>query len=162
MGGERRGVTPAVHRYRVSAAWAGSTGEGYERYSRAHTVTVGDHPLALSADPAFRGDVARLNPEQLLLAAACSCQLLSFLAVAARARLTVLRYEDHAEAEMPERPRGRGITRVSLRPRIHLAAAPPGGPARVRALVEQAHRECYIASSLRCEIVLEPELSFEG
>jgi len=34
--------------------------------------------------------------------AAGSCQLLSFLAVAARARLDVVAYEDDAEGVMPE------------------------------------------------------------
>ena len=56
----------------------------------------------MSADPAFRGDATRMNPEQLLVMAAASCQLLSFLAVAARARLDVVAYEDEAEAAMPE------------------------------------------------------------
>ena len=93
-----------VHRYEVRCSWSGSTGVGYEKYERAHVV--GAPPaaaaLALSSDPAFRGNATLLNPEQLLLMAASSCQLLAFLAVAARARLDVLVYEDRAEAEMPE------------------------------------------------------------
>lgn len=49
--------------YRTSLAWAGSTGEGYEQYDRAHSVApAGAPPLRMSADPAFRGDPALVNP----------------------------------------------------------------------------------------------------
>jgi organic hydroperoxide reductase OsmC/OhrA len=147
-----------VHRYGVRCGWQGSTAGGYEKYSRAH---AGSAPpaaaaLELSADPAFRGNPALLNPEQLLVLAASSCQLLSFLAVAARARLDVRRYEDVAEAEMPEDDRPVRIVRIRLRPRIELAAGP--SEERVRRLVAQAHEECYVANSVRSEIVIDPEI----
>jgi organic hydroperoxide reductase OsmC/OhrA len=157
--------TGHVHRYRASVSWAGSTGAGYEHYDRGHRAvtdpaTVG---LALSSDPAFGGDPARLDPEQLLVTAAASCQLLSFLAVAARARLDVVAYEDDAEAVMPTDDRPVRITRIVLRPRITVAAegaAEPGTVvARVRRLAEVAHRECYIANSLRTEITVEPTVT---
>jgi organic hydroperoxide reductase OsmC/OhrA len=151
-----------VHRYAVTCLWEGSTGEGYERYSRSHTGSAppAQATLELSADPAFRGDPKRLNPEQLFVLAASSCQMLSFLAVAARARLDVRRYQDHGEAEMSEDDLPVRITRITLRPRIELAAGP--SEERVRHLVEQAHRECYIASSARTEIRVEPTIVFLG
>jgi len=96
----------ATHRYAARLAWSGSTGEGYGHYTRAHEAScppaTHSQPLPLSADPTFNGDPAFLNPEQLLVLAASSCQLLSFLAVAARARIDVTDYEDDAEGEMPE------------------------------------------------------------
>ncbi|HVM67539.1 MAG TPA: hypothetical protein VMU14_21885, partial [Acidimicrobiales bacterium] len=72
-----------AHTYEAATRWEGSTGVGYDSYSRAHHVQCppADAELAVSSDPAFRGEPARLNPEQLVLAAASSCQLLSFLAV---------------------------------------------------------------------------------
>jgi organic hydroperoxide reductase OsmC/OhrA len=153
-------MSSTIHRYQAACAWEGSTGLGYERYARSHQVSIGPQRLTVSSDVAFRGDPAQLNPEQLLLTAAVSCQLLSFLAVAARARLDVLRYRDEAVAEMPERPRGTRIERIWLRPEILLASSPPGGERRVRALVEQAHRECYIANTLGCEVSVEPRIAF--
>jgi organic hydroperoxide reductase OsmC/OhrA len=149
-----------VHRYRVECAWEGSTGQGYDAYSRSHTGSTppAHASLALSSDPAFRGDPARLNPEQLLVLAASSCQMLSFLAAAARARLDVRRYQDRAEAEMPEDDPPLRITRITLRPRIELASGP--GEERVRHLVEVAHRECFIANSVRSEIRVEPTIVF--
>ncbi|MBU8898504.1 OsmC family peroxiredoxin [Corallococcus sp. H22C18031201] len=149
-----------THRYEVECRWEGSTGVGYESYDRSHVARAipAAASLELSSDPTFRGNPARTNPEQLLVLAASSCQLLSFLAIAARARFNVVRYEDRAEAVMPEDDKPIRITSIVLRPRIYLAKGP--SEERVRALIEQAHRECYIANSVRTDIRVEPELHF--
>ncbi len=149
-----------IHHYRATCQWEGSTGVGYERYQRAHVVSAppANARLTLSSDPAFRGDPSLLNPEQLLVLAAVSCQLLSFLAVAARARVDVRRYADEAEAEMPQTDRPVRITRIRLKPRIWVAAGTSTD--QVLHLVQVAHRECYIANSLRTEINVEPSVHF--
>ena len=148
----------AVHRYRARCSWRGSTAEGYERYDRGHVAGAppAEAQLALSGDAAFGGDPARLNPEQLFVIAASSCQLLSFLAVAARARIDVRSYEDEAEAVMPEDDPPTRLTRIVLRPRIVVAEGPTED--RVRRLAELAHRECYIANSALTESVVEPAI----
>ena len=145
-----------THSYQSHVSWRGSTGAGYDSYERAHRVVVppADVELVLSSDPAFRGDAGLPNPEQLLLASASSCQLLSFLAIAARSRIDVLAYEDHAEAVMPEDQKPMRITRIRLRPRIVVAAGVD--LARVSRLVAKAHDACYIANSLTSELVVEP------
>jgi organic hydroperoxide reductase OsmC/OhrA len=148
-----------VHRYTASCAWQGSTAAGYDAYRRAHEAKAPPAPgtLHLSSDPAFRGDPALLNPEQLLVLAASSCQLLSFLAVAARARIDVIEYRDEAEGEMPEDDPPMRITRITLRPQI--VVREDVSEPRVRHLVEVAHRECFIANSLTTEVVVEPHIS---
>jgi organic hydroperoxide reductase OsmC/OhrA len=145
-----------VHRYTAACAWRGSTAAGYDAYERTHEAKTSPAPatLQLSSDPAFRGDPELLNPEQLLVLAASSCQLLSFLAVAARARIDVIEYRDDAEGEMPEDDPPMRITRITLRPRITIRG--DVDDARVWHLVEVAHRECFIANSLRTEVVVEP------
>lgn len=150
-----------VHRYRARVAWSGSTAEGYEAYDRAHSASAppADAALRLASDPAFRGDPALLNPEQLVVLAASSCQLLSFLAVAARARLDVRSYEDDAQAEMPEDDRPVRLTTIVLRPRVVLGPGPT--VERVRHLLEVAHRECFIANSLRTEVRIEADITVE-
>ncbi len=147
---------PPVHHYSAEVSWAGSTGAGYETYGRDHRTRIGPSgiELELSSDPAFRGDPERLNPEQLLVSAAASCQLLSFLAVAARARIDVVGYTDRATGEMPEDRRPMCLTRIELRPHVVLVDGPDDD--RLRHLTEVAHRECFIASSLRTEVVVEP------
>jgi organic hydroperoxide reductase OsmC/OhrA len=149
-------VTGPGHRYRASCAWRGTTADGYDAYDRAHELRCppASAALNLSSDPAFRGDGARLNPEQLLLAAAVSCQLLAFLAVASRARVTVTAYRDDAEAHMPADVRPMRITSIRLRPRI--TVAPGTDVDRVHQLVSLAHEQCFIANSLACEMSVDP------
>jgi len=146
-----------THRYAAATSWRGSTAAGYEQYDRGHAgrATPAEAALDLSADPAFRGDPARLNPEQLLVLAASSCQLLSFLAVAARARIDVIAYDDDAAGEMPD-GRTPWVERIVLRP--HVVFRGDVSDDRVLHLLELAHRECYIANSVKTEITLEPTL----
>lgn len=145
-----------THTYRSQLSWAGSTGVGYDSYDRTHRVITppAAGELVVTSDPTFLGKPELRNPEQLLLAAASSCQLLSFLAISARSRIDVLAYEDDAEAIMPETPRPVRITRITLRPRI--VVAPGADLDRVRRLISKAHDECYIANTLNAEVVIEP------
>jgi organic hydroperoxide reductase OsmC/OhrA len=150
-----------VHRYATTCTWSGSTAVGYEAYDRGHRVVAAPARagLQLSSDPSFGGDPALLNPEQLLVAAASSCQLLAFLAVAARARVDVVDYRDEATGEMPE-PSAAGpsnrmwVERIALRPTITVRGTTSED--RLRRLVDLAHRECFIAGSLRSEITVQP------
>ncbi len=144
-------------RYAARIDWAGSTGAGWDGYDRTHIARA--HParqeLRLTTGES-KGDPAKLNPEQLLLMAAASCQMLWFLHVAAKARVDVLEYDDEAEGVMPAGDRPLRLTRIALRPRIVVRGEV--SEERVRKLCEQAHRECYIANSLRSEITLEPRV----
>src|ERR1700712_4820739 len=104
-----------MHVYTSRVAWSGSTGVGYEGYDRRHSGrSAAGFSVPLSSDAAFRGDPACLNPEELLVLAASSCQLLSFLAVASRARIDVIDYRDDAVGIMPEQ----ALTTITLRPQI--------------------------------------------
>jgi organic hydroperoxide reductase OsmC/OhrA len=68
------------HRYATTLTWTGNTGEGtasYRSYERAYEVAAEGKPALLgSSDPSFRGDPARWNPEELLLASISSCHQL--------------------------------------------------------------------------------------
>ena len=138
-----------THVYRSELVWDGTTTSGgYEDYDRTHRLTTppSEDELVLSSDPAFLGDPARMNPEQLLVAAASSCQMLSFLAYAARARIDVLAYTDSAEGVMPEDDKPMRITAITLRPRI--TVAPGTDRAKVEKFVAKAHDACFIANTL--------------
>ena len=144
-----------THTYATAVQWEGSTGLGYRAYSRAHAATAApaDATLALSADAAFRGDATRLNPEQLLVVAASSCQLLSFLAVAAQHKVDVLGYTDSAEGVMDETAEPARISRIVLRPVVTVAAGTD--PLEVLRLVQLAHDGCYIANSISSDVQLD-------
>ena len=149
------------HHYYALCRWQGSTGVGYEHYGRTHELSAApaEAKLSATADPMFRGDPKLLNPEQLLVMAAASCQLLSFLAVAARKRLDVVEYEDRAEGFMPEDDKPVRVTRIMLRPRIVVKS---GTREAVQKAVEIGHHECYIANSLKTDIRIEPEIIIQS
>ena len=155
---------PHIHTYRTSLTWDGTTSGGYKRYDRTHQLRAEPAAagLTLSSDPAFLGDPSLLNPEQLLVAAASSCQMLSFLAVAAGARLDVVAYRDDAEAVMPEDDLPVRITRIDLRPAITLADTASERPTEERLvhLCEVAHRQCFIANSLTTDVVVTPTFTW--
>lgn len=149
-----------VHTYVSRCSWRGSTGLGYARYDRTHSASAdpAEQQLTLASDPAFRGNPALLNPEQLVVVAASSCQLLSFLALAAIAGVNVIAYDDEASATMDENVAPIRLNRIQLRPRIDVVRGPSED--RILELVQRAHEECYIANSLRTEILVEPTIRF--
>ena len=145
-----------AHEYLATLEWTGSTGSGYRSYSREHRVSMATGAdVTLSADAAFRGDATLPNPEQLLVAAASSCQLLSFLGAAARAGVDVVAYRDMARGTMPVDSVPVAVTDIELRPQIQVRDA---DAERVEALVGEAHDHCYIANSLRSDVRVLPTI----
>ncbi len=151
-----------THRYQVACAWTGSTGDGYAGYDRTHTATARgvDAPLTLASDPAFRGDPHLWNPEALLVLAAAACLVLSFRGGAAGAGGQVVHSVADAEGLMPEGDKPMRVTDIVLRPRITIRGQVD--EARVRHLVEVAHRECFIANSLRTNVRIEPRITISA
>jgi organic hydroperoxide reductase OsmC/OhrA len=112
--------------------------------------------IAASSDAAFRGDRARWNPEELLVAALSSCHQLAYLHLCAVAGIVVVDYVDHAEGWMEETPDGAGqFTRVMLRPKVTVAA---GDSAKAKELHHEAHEKCFIARSVNFPVENEAEI----
>ncbi|MEQ4303942.1 OsmC family protein [Plantactinospora sp. B6F1] len=158
---------PRSHDYPLTVTWTGAGEAGtvnYRDYGRDHLVEAeGRAPLPGSADPTFRGDPTRWNPEQLLVAALSQCHMLSYLSLCARGRVVVTGYVDEAVGTMVESGDGGGaFTEVVLRPRVTVAA--PEMVQRATELHEQAHRLCFIASSVNFPVRHEPvvEVATDG
>ncbi len=139
------------HSYRLQSVWTGNRGAGttgYRDYDRSVTISIDGKPdLAASSDKPFRGDPAKWNPEDLLLAALSECHLLSYLHACVQAGVVVLAYEDEATGTMVEDGRGGGaFTEAVLRPRVTVADATMVEAAR--AAHAQAHAWCFIANSV--------------
>jgi organic hydroperoxide reductase OsmC/OhrA len=112
-----------------------------------------------SSDPAFRGDPARWNPEELLVAALSSCHKLWYLHLCAEAGIVVVAYIDHAEGVMEETSDGSGSFRhVILHPKV--TVAPGSDRAKAHALHDAAHAQCFIARSVNFPVRHEPEISY--
>lgn len=146
-----------VHLYETRLRWSGSTGLGADDYKREHVAKAppAEQEVGLTTGES-PGDPAVLNPEQLVVMAASSCQMLVFLHLAAKARIDVVAYEDDADGLMPEDVQPVRIAEISLRPRIVVAGAV--NEERVRKLVNTAHEHCFIANSLNSEMTIEPTI----
>jgi organic hydroperoxide reductase OsmC/OhrA len=157
-------TTPAHprHRYALTVRWTGNRGSGtadYRAYGRQHEISAeGKPPIPGSSDPAFRGDKARWNPEELLVASLSACHKLWYLHLAASAGVVVTGYVDHAEGTMIEESAdgvGRFI-RVVLRPQVTIAA---GADVELAlALHRDAHATCFIANSVAFPVEHEPAI----
>lgn len=149
------------HRYRLNLSWIGAQqgpNRDYASYSRTYRVTIPGKPaFEGSSDPLFRGDPKLLNPEDLLVAALSSCHMLSYLALAARAGIAVLSYEDEAEGTVVLEGGGGRFTEVVLHPRVTLASG--SDRAKAEALQEEAHEICFIANSVNFPVRHEAVVS---
>lgn len=153
------------HTYRVNVVWTGNEGSGtanYRAYSRNHEISAaGKTPVLGSADPSFRGDPARWNPEELLLASLSACHKLWYLGLCAAAGVTVVAYRDEAEGVMLEESGGAGqFSSVTLRPRVEITADSDRQTALD--LHHKAHDMCFIARSMNFPVNNEPEISIRS
>jgi len=147
------------HHYPVTVTWTGNTGDGTavpNGYSKDHEISGDGKPvIPTSSDPAFRGDPARWNPEELLVASLSQCHMLWFLSRCAKYGVVVTAYVDHAEGVMIEDRDGGGrFSSVVLRPEITLAAG--ADQERADAQHHAAHELCFIANSVNFPVTVEP------
>ncbi len=132
------------------------------RYSRRHLWRFdGGAQVAGSSSPAVvpppGSDPAAVDPEEAFVASLSSCHMLWFLAIAAKRGFIVDRYEDAASGILERNAERRfAMTRVTLRPRVQFSGAKLPTPEELDALHHKAHEECYIANSVKTEVVVEP------
>jgi organic hydroperoxide reductase OsmC/OhrA len=153
------------HRYEATVVWTGNQGAGtasYRGYARTHEISAPGKPaIPGSSDAAFRGDAARYNPEDLLVASLSACHMLWYLHLCADAGVVVTSYEDRAEGTMAETEEGAGrFTAVVLRPRVTLKAG--ADLALAASLHERAHALCFIANSVNFPVRHEPAMRHEA
>ena len=111
-----------------------------------------------SANPAYLGSESCVDPEEAFVASLSSCHMLTFLAIAARKRYVVDGYRDEAVGVLAKDAAG------SLADHEGDAAAPghvrrreAPTPEELRQLHDQAHHACFIANSVKTEVVVEPQ-----
>ena len=131
----------------------------YNDYNRGHLWRFdAGVEVPASAAPAFLGDEARVDPEEAFVAAIASCHMLTFLAIAARKRLTVDRYRDRAVGHMEKNENGKlAVTRVDLFPEITFAEGVSVDAEMLSKMHHMSHEECFIANSVKTEIIVRTE-----
>ena len=150
-----------MHRYAAEISWQrGDAKFTDHRYSRGHQWSFdGGIVVPASSSPQVvpgASVAAAVDPEEALVASAASCHMLWFLALAAQRGIVVERYVDRAFGEMAKNAAGKlAFSRITLRPEIGFAPGAQPSPAELAALHHAAHDECYIANSLKAEVVVE-------
>jgi organic hydroperoxide reductase OsmC/OhrA len=149
-----------LHTYALTVRWTGNTGAGtesYRSYSRAHEIRADGKPaVPASADPHFRGDAGRWNPEELLVSSLSQCHMLWYLHLCATHGVVVTDYVDQAGGTMRMDADGRGgaFTEVVLRP--HVTVADASMEERATALHADVPALCFIARSVAFPVRHEP------
>ena len=150
-----------MSRHAAEVSWRSDGEFASGRYSRRHEWRF-DGGAVVSASsspdvvPAPLSDPAGVDPEEALVASAASCHMLWFLSLAQEAGLVVESYSDGAEGTMGRIAPGRlALTQVKLRPKVVFAGRQPSADELER-LHHTAHDRCFIANSLKTEIVVEP------
>lgn len=148
------------HEYRGRVVWTGAARGGttsYTAYSRSHRIEItGKPPIEGSADPLFRGEDTRYNPEDLLLASLSACHMLWYLHLCAEAGVVVTAYEDDPTGAM-ELSGGTGrFVEVTLNPRVTVRA--DSDTATAERLHADAHANCFIARSVNFPVRHAPTI----
>lgn len=122
---------------------------------RAGQIASDDFPiLHVSAPPEFSGDAGVWTPEHLLLAAAASCLMQTFLAVAGASKLSISSYRSKAIGRL-EKIAGEGyrFTEITVTPEIEIAAE---DLEKAQKVLAKAKESCFVGNSLRTSLQVEP------
>src|SRR5258708_11644075 len=143
-------MSKAVHQYATRVIWEGNLGGGtcgYGSYSRKYRMVIAGKPdLVGTADPAFRGEQDKHNPEELFLMSISACHMLFYLSLCARKGIQVVAYEDNAAGTMRVEGNGGGrFAEITLHPQVTLARDPEGAVAA--ALHAEWHVLWFLANS---------------
>jgi len=156
-----------AHQYRATVKWT-RDGSAFtdQRYSRGHTwrfdggieVPASSSPLSVRLPYSVAEAV---DPEEAFVAAVSSCHMLTFLYVAAKQGFVVDEYADDAVGEMSKNEGGKlWVSKVTLAPAITFSRARRPSPEQLDELHHLAHEECYIANSVKSEVVVQGAMSF--
>ena len=132
------------------------------RYSRKHRLRFdGGVEVPGSASPHVvplpYSDPAAVDPEEAFVSALSSCHMLWFLDLASRAGYCVDRYADAATGVMKKNDEGKlAMTAVVLHPTVEFSGEKMPSREEIERLHHEAHDACFIASSVKSEVRVEP------
>lgn len=152
--------------YTAGIRWHRAAAEKFtdNHYSRAHHWHFdGGAIVPASSSPAVvplpMSDATAVDPEEAFVASLASCHLLWFLSIAAKRGYVVDSYTDDASGVMAQNAAGKlAMASVTLRPRVTFSGAKLPDRAALDALHHAAHEECFIANSVRSEVVIAPRI----
>lgn len=140
--------------FKVDLNWKRSKDFTYDHFNRNHTLMFsGQQYLNNSSAPEYLGNGDMANPEELLASALASCHMLTFLAVASKSGYIVDTYNDQAVATLDKNEEGKlAITVIDLKPIVEFSGEKTPSDDQLKSLHEKAHRNCFIANSIRSKV----------
>lgn len=148
------------HHFATRLVWTGAAkgpAVTYDGYSREYLIEIdGKAPLRGSSVPAFLGDPALHNPEDLLVASLSACHMLWYLHLCTDAAIEIADYTDDAEGWMEFSDGKLAFTEVLLRPNVTILA---GDTERAKALHVDANGKCFIANSVNFPVRHQPVIN---
>ncbi len=137
-----------VFRYQSDVGW---------NAARRATVCTPDKPdIQVSSPPEFKGEAGYWTPEEMLVASVNACTLMTFLAYAQHKGLELLGYQSEGEGVLESVEGKYRFTEITLHP--HIRVKTPEDVERARALLSDAHANCFVANSLALPVKVFPEI----
>ena len=119
------------------------TGFGYKEYPRGHQWSFPRSGQTLNASAAveYLGDENATDPEEAFTAALASCHMLTFL-------------EDEAIGKLEKADDGKPwLAKIVMNPQITFSGDKQPSADDIEKLHNKAHHECFLARSVKTEIV---------
>ncbi|KXO09138.1 putative redox protein [Moritella sp. JT01] len=149
--------------YFAKINWVRDSNESYvdNKYSRGHewifdggvVVQASSSPHVVPLPYSVEENV---DPEEAFVASLSSCHMLFFLSIAAKRKYVVDSYIDNAVGIMGKDSDGNiSMTKVTLRPYVEFSGAKRPTIAQLEKMHHQSHQQCFIANSVKTEIVTE-------
>ena len=145
----------------IQLKWQLGEGELVQgKYCNSHEITCNDQfRITADAAPDWGGDIANTNPEQALAASISSCHMMTFLALASKAKWQVSSYEDKAEAFLGKNSKGQmAVIKIRLNPSVQFSDGFTVSEQEMNEMHNRSHRYCFIANSLSEEVEFEVSL----
>ena len=151
-----------MHEYKATIDWKNVNGADFlkGRYTREHTWTFdGGVTLPASSSPHVVptpwSNPANVDPEEAFIASLSSCHMLTFIWLAGKAGFLVESYHDAATGVMAKNERGSfWVSKVTLHPQIVWGGEKQPTAEEIDKLHHRSHEECFIANSVKTEVVV--------
>ncbi len=131
------------------------------KYSRGHEIAFdGGVTVPASSSPhVVRPPLSRedaVDPEEMFVASLSSCHALFFLDFARRAGFVIDTYVDTAEGVLEKGADGRmQMTKITLKPKVTWSGDKRPSAEDIAALHHKSHEACFIANSVKADVVVE-------
>ena len=143
-----------THYYYVTTDWDSG---------RKGTITspelerIGPNPITVATPPEFPEGIPGIwSPEHLLVSAASSCLMTTFLAIASNSKLEFNAFRCESSGKLEQTDEGIWLTEILLKPVIELKSEKD--QERALRIIQKAEAACLISKSIRSKIILEPKI----